>query len=366
MRAEARAVSQQCMWCQQVGADMRTLHLLRLHEACAGPAGFEAALKAPPPAKDAFPAQWASDGAPVPGDLAAADVLHRYAARFAPLAARHLLRVGAGNLDDEEMTPARIGGIALAARAVHLHGRGRQRLDPRAMDLLLNLAIPLVDARMQRALAPGTPTLATPVPASLRLSAAVEGVLRERAFLRAVEDLFLELKVRDAGALGSQGMPLELAVGEGVRACEERARALGAPPLVSAPALAEAMGLDGIDEWAYLDPETGEVEYVHACALDVLGEDAEPAEHWVRIPARGSREDWGNRADFAEALQDGEARRALSDALRGEGAFRRFRAAVEARPAVREAWSAWARARAVERARAWAEDEGLNVVLLER
>lgn len=65
------------MWCQRADADVRTLHLLRLHAACAGPADFEAALKAPPPAEDAFPALWASAGAPVPGDLAAADVLFR-------------------------------------------------------------------------------------------------------------------------------------------------------------------------------------------------------------------------------------------------------------------------------------------------
>lgn len=236
--AAARAAGlPRCMWCQRADADVQQLHLLRLHGSCAGRAGIEAALKAPPPAGDAFPERWASRGAPAPGDRDAAEVLHRYAARFAPLAARHLLRMGAANLDDAEMTPVRIGGIALAARAVHLHGRGRQRLEARPMLLLLNLAIPLVVARMHRDVAPGALTLATPVPASLRLSEDVAAVLRERAFLVAVAELFQEVKRHDAGALGSQGMPLEEAVWQRVRACEERARALGAPPLVSATGL---------------------------------------------------------------------------------------------------------------------------------
>lgn len=83
---------------------------------------------------------------------------------------------------------------------------------------------------------------------------------------------------------------------------------------------------DDLSDW--------ELEEWHRCRK-VMGDSSG---RYVEIPSGEDSDPWQLRADFADQLPDGELRDRLSQALRGTGAFRRFKDELRRHPDVREAW----------------------------
>lgn len=110
-----------------------------------------------------------------------------------------------------------------------------------------------------------------------------------------------------------------------------------------------------------IDPGTGEVALwtedtgidgqnpIDLDELDLIPIDPLPSSVW-----------YADMADFAEGVSDDAAGRRLSRALRGRGAFRRFKDELyEEYPELVPAWHAFRDARAKRRAVEWLVDEGL-------
>lgn len=118
-----------------------------------------------------------------------------------------------------------------------------------------------------------------------------------------------------------------------------------------------AMHLDSPDYSAgYFDPATGEV--YHSFEGDVFGDDGEPTDRdeteWVSLGGRSSHDAYDDMAVFAEAVADPRLADRLDAALRGRGAFRRFKDAMYGAPeAVGRAWNSFRNSRAEIRAVAW-------------
>jgi hypothetical protein len=81
---------------------------------------------------------------------------------------------------------------------------------------------------------------------------------------------------------------------------------------------------------------------------------------WVHL-VDDSQEGWRDMADFAVAVEDPRIRETLEDALRGKGAFSRFRRAID-RADLAEAWYCFADDRRWGRARQVLADLGLRPV----
>lgn len=111
-----------------------------------------------------------------------------------------------------------------------------------------------------------------------------------------------------------------------------------------------------------LDRNTGEVVFWN---LDVGLEDPEQvdldeADHLISIEPLPSGVWYGDMADFAERISDKHAASRLAHALRGKGAFRRFKDALyEGYPELLPAWHAFRDARARRRAVEWLWENGL-------
>lgn len=110
-----------------------------------------------------------------------------------------------------------------------------------------------------------------------------------------------------------------------------------------------------------IDPRTGELAFwtsetgvdgqnpVDLDDLDLLLIDPLPSSVW-----------YADMADFAEGLSDETARRRLSRAIRGRGAFRHFKDELyEEYPDLVPVWHAFSDARATLRAIEWLLDQGL-------
>ncbi len=101
---------------------------------------------------------------------------------------------------------------------------------------------------------------------------------------------------------------------------------------------------------AYYEPAI--VEEVRAIAADTTGE------VYVPLPASYEIPMWHIMRDFAQSLEDADAREDLLDALHGRGAFRRFKDAVY-RLGLEQDWFAY-QARALQDiARAWCEEHSI-------
>ncbi len=110
-----------------------------------------------------------------------------------------------------------------------------------------------------------------------------------------------------------------------------------------------------------IDPRTGEIAFwtsdtgidgenpVDLDELDLIAIDPLPSGVW-----------YADMADFAERVSDDAARRRLERAIRGKGAFRRFKDELfEEYPELVPAWHAFRDARAQRRAVGWLLDQGL-------
>lgn len=127
--------------------------------------------------------------------------------------------------------------------------------------------------------------------------------------------------------------------------------------------------LEAVFDWndperhAFLDRTTGELlvwsEFDPEEVSDLEDRvDAEPA-RYARIEPPGARQEWGWMADFADEVDDPRMQELLWVALRGRGAFRRFRDVLTSDPALRERWFEWRAERMRQALQGWLEEEGV-------
>jgi hypothetical protein len=124
--------------------------------------------------------------------------------------------------------------------------------------------------------------------------------------------------------------------------------------LANAPAeeQREAM-LAAIDEATFLGADENEV--LLADAID-RGIDT----RYVALPEADTRASWSDMEAFIATVADPVLQSELDRAIRGRGAFRRFRDELD--QAETERWYVFRRARHAERARAWLAAEGIELV----
>jgi hypothetical protein len=120
---------------------------------------------------------------------------------------------------------------------------------------------------------------------------------------------------------------------------------------------------DGDGQW-FLDLETGEAVRVNELDDDELREQIEDGfgERYLRVPYQGSDAGYRDMEEFIDSVTDDRCRELLDVAIRGKGAFRRFKDVLQAHPAERERWFAFQKERVHDRIRRWLEGEDIEPV----
>ncbi len=153
------------------------------------------------------------------------------------------------------------------------------------------------------------------------------------------------------------------------------------PAVVKLTDIIEAMDLP--EEWeAFIDPTTGEIVVVGEDDRPFLDseEDVEPVEmpDWqeepivriravldsgraVRLPGAFEIHEWELMRRFAASIEDSDERAEILAAIRGSGAFRRFKMTV-ARLDLRDSWFRYRDEAVREKAREWLSDVGIPYV----
>jgi hypothetical protein len=83
---------------------------------------------------------------------------------------------------------------------------------------------------------------------------------------------------------------------------------------------------------------------------------------YISVPADESNEAYRDMEDFVETVEDRRLQLRLSDAIRGRGAFRRFKDVLLGSPRERDAWFAFQNARVRRRVLDWLDSEGIDPV----
>lgn|SRR5574341_1577180 len=116
----------------------------------------------------------------------------------------------------------------------------------------------------------------------------------------------------------------------------------------------------------YLDLETGELilvtEDVEDDELPLPREELEESDRFLFVLPRPSHEGWRDMDDFVVTVGAGAFRDRLADAIRGRGAFGRFKRVLEERPDERERWFAFQQDRLDARALQWLADQGIDAI----
>lgn len=122
-------------------------------------------------------------------------------------------------------------------------------------------------------------------------------------------------------------------------------------------------------EWTcYLDATTGEVVMAPVDRPGVGGDwpspealdDGVAAGRLLPIEPLGSHVEWGWMAEFVASVPDANLREQLDLALRGRGAFRRFKDTLAGRRTERERWFAFQAARLRAAAQEWLAAQGIE------
>lgn len=82
---------------------------------------------------------------------------------------------------------------------------------------------------------------------------------------------------------------------------------------------------------------------------------------YVEVPHKSSHEGWRDMAAFTDSLEDDRLARRLADAIRGKGAFGRFKRELSYESEALDRWYEFKRERARGRIRAWLEAEGFEI-----
>ena len=104
----------------------------------------------------------------------------------------------------------------------------------------------------------------------------------------------------------------------------------------------------------HLDLDTGEVLPYH--------EDVEVGPRCLEVPRPEPGEGYRDMVDFIDTVDDATLRAMLSVAVRGPGAFRRFKDVLLEFPGERDRWFEFKDGRTRGRLEEWLEGEGVQVV----
>src|SRR5262245_9407498 len=121
---------------------------------------------------------------------------------------------------------------------------------------------------------------------------------------------------------------------------------------------------DGEGQW-FLDTENGDAVRVNEYDDDdELREQIEEGlgERFISIPYQGSDAGYRDMEEFAGSVTDARLRALLEVAIRGKGAFRRFKDVLSEHARERERWFAFHKERGHDRIRQWLADEGIEPV----
>jgi len=111
----------------------------------------------------------------------------------------------------------------------------------------------------------------------------------------------------------------------------------------------------------WLNIESGTIlSLIGPDAVDEADEDPRDDDRWLFIEPIESSEAFRVMEDFVDQCGDDRLARALEQALRQRKPFSRFKDALAARPAQREAWFAFERQAMEVIARRWCEDHGIS------
>jgi predicted nucleotidyltransferase len=109
----------------------------------------------------------------------------------------------------------------------------------------------------------------------------------------------------------------------------------------------------------WIDPATGETELWSEYTGDELGLGHPDDRGLVPMEPIGSGEAYRDMEDFVARVRDSKARDLLGRAIRGRGAFRRFKDTLLEFPELRSAWFAFHDTRMQRRALEWLAEAGL-------
>ncbi|MFP4589333.1 MAG: UPF0158 family protein [Candidatus Bipolaricaulota bacterium] len=82
-------------------------------------------------------------------------------------------------------------------------------------------------------------------------------------------------------------------------------------------------------------------------------------DQYLQLPGQYDTNEWEIMRDFCETIEDRETRDELQSAIRGEGAFRRFKHQVS-KYGIRQEWLDYRDSRFAEVARQWCEEHDLE------
>jgi len=109
---------------------------------------------------------------------------------------------------------------------------------------------------------------------------------------------------------------------------------------------------------SFLDLETGKVLTINNS--DAVPDPPDPAEKYLYIQPRPSREGYRTMQNFIQTLDDALLIERLTNALVGKGAFRRFKDQLLNYPEVRQQWFAYKDAEVYNYIRDWLESRGIE------
>ena len=152
--------------------------------------------------------------------------------------------------------------------------------------------------------------------------------------------------------------------------------------IVNLADLAESLECQSDEMPAYINRLTGKIEMISTELLEAIENGDDPVEavkmygggeedialateiaqggDWLPLPSKFDINDYSIMQDYGRSQESAELRSIFENAIRGSGAFGRFRAAVE-RAGQLEQWYAFKNQKYKEIAKEWCEENGIEV-----
>jgi len=120
-------------------------------------------------------------------------------------------------------------------------------------------------------------------------------------------------------------------------------------------------GFDGYTTGHCLNVETGQILSDDPEGIEgiPLPDDWDDDDRWLELWPTDSREGWQDMADFVDTITDPDLARRLAEAIRGRGAFRRFKNIVY-QTEEGHRWNLFEEERQLGRARRWLAERGFR------
>lgn len=161
-----------------------------------------------------------------------------------------------------------------------------------------------------------------------------------------------ELKLAFDSGFAETWYYLDLATGEVIAVTAETRQQLEAlletAETETIEAIGEAIQTQDVPDW--------QKEVLHSAALVEFGYNS----RFIEIPQADSREGYEDMEAFIETVADQDLQELLQVAIRGKGAFHRFKNVLATYPQERERWFQFDDERLHRRVLDWLEAEGIN------